>query len=167
MIKPFGFIAVGFGTKTMNKKTIKPLTPFRSDSQEVPHLPFIDAETGDSLEGIEYWNSLSDILLSYINHPESKLDGDTGILSRKKVHITDVSYIGKEASNLEYAGKLAKLEYNPYIDSEKQRERLLYMTTAEARKIGIAKSTLSCIKKRAKQGKQIKLRIKTLNKLSG
>jgi hypothetical protein len=40
------------------------------------------------------------------------------------------------------------------------------MTVAEAKQKGISKTTLFCIKERIKQGKDIKLKKKTINKLN-
>ena len=165
-IKPFGFIIVGFGMKIKNNKAIKPISPYQENPQKLVHLPFIDVESGNKLQGIEYWKPLSEIIYDYINHPESKLDGSIGILSRKKAHITDVAYIGKEASNLEYTGTLTKLNYDMYINNLNIRKRLQKMSYTEAKSLRIPKSTLHGIKQNIKQGKDIRLRMKTLIKLS-
>jgi hypothetical protein len=75
-IIPFDFFLIGFG----NNRDIKPLSPFSKKSQEAPHKDFVDYRTGNVMNGSEHWCSLSDILLKYINHLESKLDGDICLL---------------------------------------------------------------------------------------
>ncbi len=101
-IKPFNFILTGIG----NNSEIKPITSFSKNPQEAVYKPFVDYENGKILSGIEYWKPLSDILLSYLDHKESKLDGNIGVLERKHINVDGFVYIGKEASNLERTGIL-------------------------------------------------------------
>ncbi|PIN86266.1 hypothetical protein COV19_05650 [Candidatus Woesearchaeota archaeon CG10_big_fil_rev_8_21_14_0_10_44_13] len=54
-----------------------------------------------------------------------------------------------------------KPEYATYESQEGLKERIMKLTVAEARKRGIAKSTLFCMKKRIGEGKRIVLRGKT------
>ena len=39
-------------------------------------------------------------LFEYMNHPESKFEGDRGILSRKDIRVREIVYIGKESDKL-------------------------------------------------------------------
>ncbi len=44
---------------------------------------------------------MDQIFLDYVNHPESKSEGDVGILSRKHIRATGIEYIGKETKRIE------------------------------------------------------------------
>ena len=85
------------------------------------------------MTGVEYWKRLSDVLLSYVDHKESKLEGEIGTLERKHLDISDFVYIGKEASNLDRMGTLDKPNYHTYVDQEVLNKRLLEVTPKEAR----------------------------------
>ena len=145
-IKPFNFFLIGIG----NDKDIKPITPFSREPQEAVHKPFIDYKSGKILQGIKYWKRLGDVLVSYINHKESKMDGSIGILERRHLNVSDFVYIGKEVSNLERTGTLDKPSYAEYTDQEALNKRLLEITPKEAKEeFGIRyRSTLKKIKDR-------------------
>ncbi len=147
-IKPFNFFLIGIG----NDKDIKPITPFSREPQEAVHKPFIDYKSGKILQGIKYWKRLGDVLVSYINHKESKMDGSIGILERRHLNVSDFVYIGKEVSNLERTGALDKPSYAEYTDQEALNKRLLEITPREAKEeFGIKyRSTLKKIKDRIK-----------------
>jgi hypothetical protein len=74
-IKPFNFFLVGVS----NKDDVKPISPYSDNPQKIVYEPFIDYKTGKILKGLEYWRSLSDTLWEYVNHKESKLEGNIGI----------------------------------------------------------------------------------------
>lgn len=101
MIKPFNFFLVGFQTIEENNKTVKPLAPFTKDYQRIVYEAFLDYETGETKKGLHYFKSLSRTIMQYANHPESKFDGNVGILERRHVHSDSVIYIGKEANNID------------------------------------------------------------------
>jgi hypothetical protein len=85
----------------------------------------LDYKTGKILKGLEYWKSLSDTLWEYVNHRESKLDGDIGILERRHVFVDDITYIGKETENIEETGILNLPNYTTYQDEDKLKEKIL------------------------------------------
>jgi hypothetical protein len=161
LIKPFNFFLIGVG----NNKDIKPITPFSKEPQEAVHKPFIDYKSGNVMIGIEYWKRLSDVLLSYIDHKESKFEGDLGILERKHLNISDFTYIGKEASNLDRTGTLDNPKYRTYQDQDSLSERISAMSFEEAKELGIPKMTYYRLRKTLKEGKKVILRDKTKNKL--
>jgi hypothetical protein len=161
-IKPFNFFLIGVG----NNKDIKPITSFSKEPQESVHKPFIDYKSGNVMIGIEYWKRLSDVLLSYIDHKESKFDGSIGALERKHLNISNFIYIGKEASNLDRTGTLDNPRYHTYQDQETINKRLLEITPKEAKKIGIPKTTYYWLRKTLRDGKEVRLRGKTKGRLS-
>ena len=109
-IKPFNFFLIGVG----NSKEVKPITSFSKEPQEAVHRSFIDYKSGEIITGVEYWKRLSDVLLSYVDHKEAKLEGDVGALERKTLNISDFTYVGKEASNIERIGILDMPNYSLY-----------------------------------------------------
>ncbi len=136
-IKPFGFMLCGIGTKAINGRIVKPIAPYRKNAQEVPHLPFIDAETGETLCGVEYWRSLADILVEYLNHTEDKLEGDIGLLQRRKLHITDIEVCGKEAKNIEK--QPYKVDQPTIYKKRVTGKEIPLLTKVERRKEGISR----------------------------
>jgi hypothetical protein len=151
-IKPFNFFLVGNGAKAgTDVEKIKPVAPFNTNPQIVVEKEFIDYNTGDTLQGREYWKPLSDIFLDYIDHPEAKFEGDIGVLQRRHLKPKGCVYIGKEANKIE----MQELESNnveTYPDIEKIREFVLNLTPAKAREIGIKyRKALSDLKKRVKE----------------
>lgn len=70
------------------------------------------------MTGMQYWKRLSDVLMSYIDHKKSKLEGTKDILERRRLNVSDFRYIGKEASNLERTGILDNLDYIMYQTKE-------------------------------------------------
>ncbi len=160
-IKPFNFMLVGIS----NNKEVKPIAPYSRRTQKAVYEEFINYITGEKMIGEEYWKQLHDIFSEFINKSESKFDGDIGELKRKHIIVDNITHIGKEAKNIEFVGTLKKAEYEIYENNEKLTQILLSMSVSEARKIRISKTTLHCIKKRILEGKTIKLRKKTLEKL--
>jgi len=80
--------AVGF-SNAMNPNTgelIKPLAPFVRPVRHAVYGYFVDYndDSREKLRGKEYWKPFWDVFLEYLNHPESKMDGDVGILERKQ-----------------------------------------------------------------------------------
>ena len=58
-------------------------------------------DTGEIMKGARYWKPMDVIFHEYLDHPESKFDGDTGILQRKNIQVSQIRYIGKESNRLE------------------------------------------------------------------
>lgn len=163
LIKPFNFFLIGVG----NKDDVKPICPFSNNPQEIVHGKFLDYKTGEILEGIEYWKPLSDTLWEYVNHGESKFDGEIGTLERRKINVDRVIHVGKETINLENVGTtLDPPEYTVYQNEKKLKKRILAITSKEARIIGIDRRRLWEIKKRISQNRPLKLYRKTCAKLS-
>lgn len=155
-IKPFNFFLIGMGVEG-----VKPISPFSSNPQEIVHKSFIDYRTGKILEGMKYWKPLSDTLWEYLNHKESKFNGDIGILERKYIEVDGILYIGKETNNIEETGMLKLPNYNTYTNERELNKRLLNLTPKEARKVGLNEETLRQIKKRVNENKPLKLYGKT------
>ena len=161
IIKPFNFLLIGFG----NIKEVKPISPFSKDPQTMPYSKFINYKTRELMEGQQYFKSLSDELLHYINHPESKLEGEVGILQRRHITADKVVYIGKEADKIEESQSgLNKISLNTY-NNPKDLERILSLKWIEIKKCGIPESQFYALKKQLNEGKELKLSTKTLKRL--
>ncbi len=159
-IKPFNFVLIGIGNKK-KRDVIKPIAPFTKDNQKIIFESFIDYKTGKKCQGIEYWQPLSEIILNYINHKESKSDGDIGTLKRKHLRPQKILYIGKETRNIDKQ-VLDKSDIQEYHNLRK----ILDITPEQARKLGIKhRSTLKRIKDKIKQGKKVNLNSSAVIKL--
>ena len=53
------------------------------------------------MRGTRYWKSMSDVLLEYFTHSESKFDGSNGKLERRYIEVGRIIPLGKEADKLE------------------------------------------------------------------
>jgi len=57
--------------------------------QDVPYMKFVDYKTGkiypnkNFINTEEFWKPLSEVIRDYVEHKESKSDGDIGELKRK------------------------------------------------------------------------------------
>lgn len=102
-VKPFCFCLVGAAICVDSKtgKIVKPIAPFCKCPQEAVYRPFIDYNSGKVMQGEQYWKPLDDFLLAYETHPESKFNGDVGVLERRHIAVRSVALIGKESNNLE------------------------------------------------------------------
>lgn len=156
-IKPFNFFLIGVG----NQSNIKPINNYSDNPQEIVYKKFVDYTTGRILKGSEYWKSLSDILWEYLNHKESKLKGDVGILERKHVNVDSFIHIGKETKNIERVGILDSPDYSIYGSEEELKAKIMKLTSKDARVIGLNEETLRCIKKRIQERKPLRLYRKT------
>lgn len=93
---------VGYGAKAgTDREIVKPVTSYNKNPQVVVEKEFIDYNTGNTLQGREYWKPLSEVFLDYINHPEAKFEGDIGVLQRRHLKPKRCVYIGKEANKIE------------------------------------------------------------------
>ena len=142
-IKPFNFMLLGFGSQ----KEIKPLAPFSKNYQEIVHQSFIDYKTGQMLSGIEYFQNLADVFFSYFNHREAKLDGDTGLLQKKRIVSNVIIYIGKEGRDLD-TQMAQKSPISIYRSKEELLERFQKMTEKEAGRLHIPRATFYRLKNR-------------------
>jgi hypothetical protein len=174
-IKPFNFCLVGYQNSTNENtgKSIKPLAPFRKPAKEAVYHDFVDYnyKLGTKMRGKEYWQSLWDVFRQYLNHPESKFDGNIGVLKRKHVTVSDVTYIGKESNNLDESEVLG-VDSDSYETYEKVEDldakfrkiakKVLKLNPRDVKRFGISRQTLWNVKKKIRLSKftQISSRIK-------
>lgn len=168
--KPSNFCIVGF-SNVINPNTgelIKPLAPFMKPSRHAVFGDFVDYNdgSGEKLHGKEYWKPFWEVFLEYLNHPESKFDGNIGVLERKHVNVIGVIHIGKESNNLEESEFLGvdDASYETYEDVrnldkkfKKIAPSILKLKPKDVKKLGISKQTLWNVKQkiRLKQSDRI------------
>lgn len=184
-IKPFNFITVGTGYK-MDKETgenVIPMMPYISPKdrrfKEIPYRPFFDYKSGkyydsqNTLDLQSYWKPLTDVFFGYkgyINHKESKSEGNIGYLERKTITITKdtIIHIGKETNELEESQILGvnSDNYSIYEDvNAKLKNRIMNMTKEEAIKLGLSERTLRDWRAKIKNSKSLNLKKKYISKL--
>jgi len=163
-IKPSNFCLAGFQTKEENGKAVKPLAPYTSDYQKIVHEPFIDRETGDIKQGSRYFKQLSQTIIEYANHPESKFHGDIGILERKHVVADSVVHIGKEANSIDEQA-LGIKKAQEFINEKKIMKRILKITQKEAEAKGVGRSTFQDIKQKIREKGDINLSTPAVRRL--
>ncbi|MFA5125385.1 MAG: hypothetical protein WC462_00075 [archaeon] len=134
-IKPFNFFMIG----TSTNKEIKPIAPFTTNPQEIVYNQFIDYETGNTMQGAEHFQNLSDFILKFANHPESKLLGETGILERQHINTNEVIHIGKETKNIQDQ-QIEQPTVNHYLN-KLTKEEIQNLTWEQAKKLSVPKST--------------------------
>jgi hypothetical protein len=120
-MKPFNFVLVGQPEEVSDTgEPIHPITRFTNRIEEAPFQPFIDYYTGKRYPGGSqlYWKPLSTIVREYLNHPEAKFEiGSTrGKMKRRHLYVVQgqISYIGKEAHEIEQTEVLGISEYVEY-----------------------------------------------------
>ena len=163
-IKPFNFFCLGFSARKEHGKIVKPLCPFSRGSQEIVHEPFIDYQTGTFMQGPEYFKTLAKTILQYIEHPESKFEGGVGLLERKHVHVVGILYIGKEANSIDEQALEVK-RAQTFMEKEEIYQKILNFSQGEAERIGVRRGTLSKIKKKIREGKDLNLKTGAVRKL--
>lgn len=175
-IKPFNFILVGMGNKkeTEEGKIVKPIAPFRKDFHKVVYEDFVDYNSGKILNGIEYWKPLDWIYWEYKNHPESKFEGNVGILQRKHLVVKNITHIGKESSNLDETEIIGVQDdsYQKYFTpgnlrmyEEDLRKTILNLRPKTAKKHGISKRELMYLRRKVKDNKPLRLTRKIRERL--
>lgn len=153
--KPFNFCILGFSNHISSETgdLIKPLAPFVKPARHVVYGQFVDYNGKSRLkfQGKEYWKPFWDVFLEYLNHSESKLEGDVGVLQRRHVVVSGIVHIGKESNNLSESemigvGSGGYEEYENLEDlDEKFRkisDRILELKSRDVKKVGISKQTL-------------------------
>ncbi len=149
-IKPANFFHVG-----VKANAVKPISPRCDNPQEAPYKAFLNYYTGEILIVDEYWGTLSELLKDYINHPESKFDGEIGWLKRKHIEITKVEKIGKEINDLDK--HIIKIILpNKYVTTKQKENLILNMGEKEALKKGVKRSTFYTIKQKIKKKQKVK-----------
>jgi hypothetical protein len=174
-IKPFNFVLVGMSSQ-IDEETgmpVKPVASFTKNSQRIVHENFIDYNSGNVLNGFEYWKPMDDVFFNYVNHEESKSDGDIGTLSRKHLKVESIIHIGKESNNLEDSRifGVQDWDYQIYADemgiSNRKSEFekfLLNLSPKNASEFSISSQTLRNIKRKIKTGKLRRISKKNLGK---
>ncbi|MGA2914246.1 MAG: hypothetical protein ABSE07_12130 [Methanoregula sp.] len=146
-IKPFNFILVGFQVTRDGKTPVKPLSPYTKDPQTIVYESFLDYETGEVKQGLQFFKPLSKTILQYIDHPEYKCDGDIGQLERRYIYVSEIVHIGKEANNIDDEPlKTGKVQV--FRNEEKDRLRIVEMRQCDAERLGIDRKTRWRMRKR-------------------
>ena len=157
--KPRNFCIIGF-SNVINPNTgkiIKPLAPFCKPPRHAVFVDFVDYNDNSrqKLNGKQYWKLFWDVFLEYLNHSESKFDGNIGVLQRKHVVVTGVIHIGKESNRLDESELfgLDDSSYEMYQDESKIDEKfrkiapkILKLKPKNVKKFGISKQTLWNVK---------------------
>ncbi|MCH7647091.1 MAG: hypothetical protein IIA83_00580 [Thaumarchaeota archaeon] len=106
----------------------------------------------------------------YIEHKESKLEGDLGILKRRYLTINknSIRYIGKESNELEQSDVFGVSfeDTIQYVNHQKKLRVIIENLTLEkALERDISRRTFYYLKKKLGNKKQIKFKEKTLKKI--
>lgn len=180
-IKPFNFITVGMGYR-IDPKTKEPIVPMLSfvnakRSKEIPYMEFLDYKTGiqypnsESLDTKSYWKPLTQVFQDYIDHEESKSEGQEGLLERKHIAINNdsVHYIGKETNEIDESESLGAFEDN-YAKYDKASENklkqiILAIKKPDASKYGLSERNLTYLKNKIRNNKPLRLKDRTFKRL--
>ena len=156
---------VGYGTTVnVDGEIIKPIAPYHNNPQEAVEEKFVDYKSGKVLQGRHYWKTLGDVFWEYINHPESKYEGDVGILRRRLIVPEGGVYIGKEANKIEM-GPLEGYPLEQYPNMLELRKFIEELTPTDAKSLGIKyRSTLRKLKERA-GGSKLNLNTKMMRNI--
>jgi hypothetical protein len=152
-IKPFNFMLVGTNRQNNPEtgKPIIPIVPFSRYPQTIVHDDFVDYNSGGIMNGLEYWCPLDTMFHDYKNHPETKFDGETGVLKRKHLIIKSIIHIGKESDRLEETETLGLNgdSYSIYScnltdvkNIEELKNMIIGLRLGIAKQYGISKQTL-------------------------
>lgn len=178
-IKPFNFITIGMGYRKYpaTGEPIIPILPHVNphDPQfhDIPYRRFIDYKTGEqyphnnSMDTRYYWKPLSEVISDYMEHPESKSEGDIGLLKRRYITINeaDIRYIGKESNQLEQS-EIIGVEaenYTTYEDPRSLNNKILALKEEDAHKLGISARTLYYWKNKVRENKSINIKNKIVS----
>ncbi|MDH5463954.1 MAG: hypothetical protein OEW49_06560 [Nitrosopumilus sp.] len=171
-IKPFSRILIGTANR-MDSETglhIIPMLPWNAKCEHAPFMPFVDYNSGKKypcdLEPEFYWKPLAENFVGYVNHADSKSSGSVGILKRLKVRIdqSSIQYIGKESKNLAESEKTA-MSSEPYTKYENIVKKILRIRPRDSWRIGISRSNLILLQKKARDGRIPNLHNSTLHKI--
>jgi hypothetical protein len=157
-IKPYNFLLIGIGTD----KNIKPCTSYSSSPQTKVYEEFINYRTGDKMNGSIYWKPLYNEIMKYIDHEEHKLDGDIGLLQRKKINTNEIILIGKEINDLENES-LNELFIGTYLKPDDIKDFINSLNPTIAREIGILqRSSLKKIKDKIRNKEKLNYNSKNM-----
>ncbi|MHB8545685.1 MAG: hypothetical protein ACYDAJ_02840 [Nitrosotalea sp.] len=179
-IKPYNFATVGTACRA-DPHTKEPIIPFLSEMgkdkyDEIPYMEFLDYKTGktypnsDSLEPQYYWKSMESVLDDYIEHKESKLEGDFGVLRRRHLTINQgsIRYIGKESNELEESEVVgvSKKDTVEYVNHQKKiREIIERLTLEKALELGISRRAYFDLKQKIRNNVSFTIKKRTLKLL--
>ncbi|MCM1987930.1 hypothetical protein [Methanococcoides seepicolus] len=165
-IKPFNFCNVGFQVIEDDGKPIKPLAPFSNDPPKIAYEPFIDYNTGEIKQGVEYFKSLNRTILQYADHPEYKYEGNIGQMKRRHIHADSVVLIGKEANNIDDQ-PLDIYQAQVFINKQEIMDKIMQLDVEMGRTVGIAyRGTLKRIQDKIKQTGDINLNARFMRELA-
>ena len=158
-VKPGNFALLGSSNckSEILGEPIKPFAPYQNPAKLAVYEQFVDYndKDGPMLQGIQYWKTFWDYFEEYLRHPESKFDGDFGVLERKGVLISDVLHIGKESNGLEESEILGLNEssYEIYENKDElerkffeNKDRILKLKPKDVKNFYISRQTLWNIK---------------------
>ncbi len=189
-VTAFNFMIMGVGYKPnpVTEEPIIPMIPFTKDVSPIIYTPFVDKITGklytDNTQF--YWKPLSK-LFKYINHEETKYEGNIGMLKRRHLRVdnavNNVIYIGKESNNLEESEVIGVQEDDNVIYDDKIMDKtaikqdktsvknqniiriIIQMTPKQASLARISKRQVIRWRKKLRNHEPIMLRKKTVRKL--
>ena len=95
-------------------------------------------------ESFQAFSTLNKI--EYAHHPLSKFSGDIGILERKHVHADSVTYIRKEANNIDEQ-ELGVKHTREFINAKWILGQILHLPQKVAEECGVDRKTFQTIKK--------------------
>jgi len=174
-IRPFNTVLIGTANRVDSDtgRHVLPMVPFLDENRQnqTPFMPFVDYNSGKkypdgSMEPHFYWKPLSETFADYYNHPESKSSGDTGILKRLKIRISksSINHIGKESNNLDEANT-AGMSSDAYTRYFNITEKILSIRPKDSWKIGISRSSMISLQKKARQNAIPKIRNSIIQKI--
>ena len=102
--------------------------------------------------------------MQYIDHMESKFDGEIGILERKYVHTESVIYIGKEANNIDEQALDVK-KAQEFINKQEIMDNILQMSQTEEEALGVSRSRFQGIKQRIRENGNLNLNTPAMRRL--
>ena len=156
-IKPGNFVLVGFANM-QNETTCEPIKPFAAYQYPAKHAVYSSCidynDPSHTIQGPQFWKPFGDWFFEYLVHPESKFNGDIGVLRRKSVVVSSVIHIGKESNSLEQEPfELDGDSYVIYQDEKdidrkflEYKEKILSLTPKDVKSIGISRQTLWNVK---------------------
>ncbi len=102
--------------------------------------------------------------MDYFDHPESKYQGDIGLLKRRAIQADEVIHIGKEANNID-EHPLKTTEAQVFRDKQSIYNKILLIRQSDAEKIGVGRSVLKYIKDGIREGKKINFETRAVKRL--
>jgi len=106
-----------------------------------------------------YWKPLSELIDDYVNHPESKFEGDTGELKRRHLLIDkdSITYVGKEANELDRAEITGILEGDETRYFDYKKILLGLSPSKDCDKLEITKRHLITLQKKCRNKEPLKI----------